>query len=214
MRKRVSIIDYGAGNIASLKSALEYVGGEVDIVSRPEEVLNSTNLILPGVGSFGSATRTLYKRELVNPINSMIKEGAVFLGICLGMQIMFERSEEDETNMPGFAKISGEVKKFDKLANLKIPHIGFNSVFEVTESNSNTANRLLRGIEHPEFYFVHSYRSELDASRPGIQISCNYGEKFLAAYEEKNIFLTQFHPEKSQTNGLRLLKNFMELAEQ
>lgn len=206
---KVSIIDYGMGNIWSVASAIHYLGYTYQICARPEEILNADMLILPGVGSYRSAMNEIKKRELDNSIfEAVYTKRKKILGICLGMQLMgISGTEEGFTN--GFNFIPAPVEQFitNKTTNLKIPHIGFNTV--KSQSDSVLFKNLPR---ETDFYFVHSYRMVTKKSIQGSISTCNYGgSEFLAAYEQDNIYATQFHPEKSQTNGLKLLKNFLSI---
>tara|TARA_B100001057_G_scaffold461094_1_gene512790 strand:- start:844 stop:1467 length:624 start_codon:yes stop_codon:yes gene_type:complete len=205
MRKPViSIIDYGMGNIWSVSSAIEYLGFKSNILTAPEEIIMAECIVLPGVGSFKDAMHTIKKNCLDVAILESAKKGTNILGICLGMQLLGLSSEEDGLNT-GLAIVKKEVKIFDKekLIEKKIPHIGFNSVKSIGDS------KLFKGLKKTnDFYFVHSFKMGLDEKDKKYG-ECTYGEKFLASFEEDNIFGTQFHPEKSQTNGLKVLKNFL-----
>ena len=202
----ISIVNYGMGNIRSVQNALNYLGVNSQLISSPKEVLESEKLILPGVGSFRLAMENIKKRKLVNSLNKAVLDKKIpVLGICLGMQLIAEESEED-----GFTKglgwIKGTIRKFpvDKLK-IKVPHVGFNDVF--FEKGNST---LYKGLgKKADYYFVHSYKLSYK--------DCNcvsgwseYGEKIVASIEKENIFGAQFHPEKSQSNGLIMLKNFAE----
>jgi imidazole glycerol-phosphate synthase subunit HisH len=214
MAKSITIIDYGAGNIGSLKSAFEYIGVEVKIGKTPIDIASASTLVLPGVGAFDSACRQLNGLG----ISSIIRRAALverkkILGICLGMQLFFDSSEEGNRRERGLQIFPQRVHRLKRLKNLPIPHTGFNSVNTVVDegpSKEERQSRLLRGIDNRYFYFVHSYRVGITEKLNGVQLHTKYGEEFLSGYEEENIFLTQFHPEKSQTNGLQLLKNFIE----
>lgn len=203
---RVVIVDYGMGNLWSVRSALQFLGHEAEISSDPRVVEAAGTLVLPGVGSFRRAMESLKKSQLAE----VIKESALFrgrkiLGICLGMQILAESGTEDGYTV-GLGLIPGKVERFSRaeLGALKLPHIGFNSVF------ASPASRLFKGIAGPaDFYFVHSYRLQADDLDSASYSICRYGSDFISAYEHDNIFATQFHPEKSQTNGLVLLQNFL-----
>lgn len=207
MSLSATIIDYGMGNLWSVSSALNYLGYSFDICQTPSEIEKADTIILPGVGSFHQAMKTLRNIQLDQAIiEAVTVKRKKILGICLGMQLLAQSSTEDcETK--GLGIIPGQVKKFDVFLTrgLKVPHVGFDDVQTSNES------MLFSGLDSPsDFYFVHSYRL-LPDYLPGICTTCQYGENFLAAYEYKNVFATQFHPEKSQTNGLRLLKNFLEI---
>jgi glutamine amidotransferase len=206
-KRKVTVIDYGMGNIWSVISALNYLNVEVKVSDSPKEILESETLLLPGVGSFRKAMDTLQRLRLDQAIiDSVLEKQHKILGICLGMQLLGSASTEDgETR--GLNLFSSPVDKFSEegLGTLKVPHTGFNQV------EADPDSKLFRGIEsNSDFYFVHSYRM-LPENLSGIKAECEYGERFLAAYERDNIYATQFHPEKSQTNGLILLQNFMEI---
>lgn len=206
MKKTVTVIDYGMGNICSVVNAFEYLGCEVMVTSDPDQVAGADILILPGVGSFRKAMASLCERELDRALShAVMNRGCKILGICLGMQLLGVSGFEDgETT--GLGLIPADVERFslEEVCGSKIPHVGFNSVKVPPKS------RLMAGLAaNADFYFVHSYRM-LPKGLPGLVANCDYGIEFMAAYEYKNIFATQFHPEKSQSNGLLLLKNFIE----
>lgn len=200
---KIVIVDYGMGNIRSISSSLQYLGIEEVILSSDYNTLKSADkIILPGVGSFGKAILQIKKKELDKYLNELVLEDSKpILGICLGMQLMGVSSTEDGENA-GLGFVNGIVKKFE-VENLKIPHVGFNQV--LLGNNS----KLFSGLNNdPDFYFTHSYRMTTEED---INSSyCVYGEKFVAAFEKGNIAGAQFHPELSQHNGLKLLKNFIE----
>ena len=204
---KVTIIDYGMGNIFSVVSAFKYLGAEVEIVSDPEEILKSSILVLPGVGSFRNAMEFLRERNMDEAIiDAVTNKGVKILGICLGMQLLGSHSTEDgETD--GLGLLPNQVERFTskEVYGRKIPHVGFNSL-HISEKQS-----LFKDLPHlTDFYFVHSYRMLIEDLQ-GRYATCKYGVEFLAAYEIGNICGTQFHPEKSQTNGLIMLKNFLQL---
>ena len=201
----VTIIDYGMGNIWSVISALNYLNYDVEVSSDPSVIKSARTLVLPGVGSFRKAMESIRDLRRDDAIAECVQgSGSKILGICLGMQLMGSKSTEDgETT--GLNLISAPIEEFsqDDLGTNKTPHIGFDQV------SGGAEMQLLKGLpENPDFYFVHSFRMK-PTNLPGKFATCNYGMKFLAAYENENIFATQFHPEKSQTNGLMLLKNFL-----
>ena len=203
--KKIVVVDYGVGNLWSVMSALDFLGANSSISSSPIDILKADSIVLPGVGSYRLAMHALRKKNLDEAIKEAVSvKQTQILGICLGFQLLAESGTEHGITK-GLGFIPATVDSFDnqELEGRKVPHIGFN---EVTSLNSST---LFKGIDgKADFYFVHSYRI-LPHSLPGQKATCNYGVDFLAAYEEKNIFGTQFHPEKSQTNGLRLLANFL-----
>lgn len=197
---RVVIVDYGMGNIKSIKSALNYLNVDVIVSNKYKELKNSDKLLLPGVGSFKKAIDTIKNLELDKILEELVLENKKpILGICLGMQLLVKSSEEGGFNK-GLGFVNAECKKFD--ISLRVPHIGFNQV----KKNKNSI--LFREIEdESDFYFVHSYR--IESSVDIRQSFCEYEEKFVASFEKDNIFGVQFHPEISQTNGLKLLDNFL-----
>jgi glutamine amidotransferase len=204
-KTQVVVVDYGMGNLWSVKSALKYLGCDVIVSSDPVVIEKSETLLLPGVGSFRKAMHSLKELHLDEAIlESAQKKGNKILGICLGMQLLGSESSEDGETL-GLNLIPTAVEEFSKkeIGEKKIPHIGFDQVANCAES------KLFEGLpESPDFYFVHSYRM-LSSNLEGSTSTCEYGVEFLAAYEHKNVFATQFHPEKSQTNGLILLRNFL-----
>ncbi len=201
----IAIVDYDAGNIKSVEKALIHLG-EKPIVTRDHEVIDKADaLIVPGVGSFGDAMANINKYNLKEKIREVAASSKPILGICLGLQIFFEESEENE-GVEGLALLPGKVKKFPIDLVDKIPHMGWNSINKAKES------RLLEGIEENSYvYFVHSYYLEAK-NKSDVLATAEYGLRFDAAVERDNIFATQFHPEKSSDIGLKILKNFIEIA--
>ena len=199
--KLILIVDYKMGNLPNVKRAVELFTKDVIISSDVEDIKKADKILLPGVGAFGDAVRNIESLGLREAITEAAKTKP-FMGICLGMQLMFEKSEEDPT-VQGLGIIKGRVEKFKNIE-LKIPEIGWNSVSKPKESN------ILKGIEdNSYFYFVHSFHvvPEEDVAA-GIT---NYGYDFVSVIEKDNIMATQFHPEKSHDEGLKILKNFIEL---
>lgn len=205
-RACVTIVDYQMGNLRSVQKALEHVGARATITDKPEEIAAADRLILPGVGAFGDAMRELHARHLVEPIIEFIRGGKPFLGICLGLQLLFETGEEGGLHQ-GLGVIAGRVVRFDLPVEYKVPHMGWNRV-----RAQQPGVPLLNGLpENPHFYFVHSYY--VQPEDPSLcWLSCEYGVEFCAAIARDNLFATQFHPEKSQSHGLKLLENFSRLA--
>ncbi len=200
----IAIIDYDAGNLRSVEKALLALG-EKAVVSRDREtILRADKVILPGVGSFGDAMGRLVQYELVEVIHQVVEQGTPFLGICLGMQLMFLQSEESE-GIRGLGIFPGRILRIPALPGVKIPHMGWNSL--VIRSDS----RLFQGITSGDYvYFVHSYY--LKAEDEGIvAASTEYSTHIHAAVEKGNVFGCQFHPEKSGETGLRILQNFISL---
>lgn len=202
---KVTLIDYGMGNIWSVISALKYLDCNLVVSSDPDVIKEAETLLLPGVGSFRKAMESLRNLKLDQAIIESVQgDGNKILGICLGMQLLGSRSSEDGETV-GLNLIPASVEEFSMkdVGAYKIPHIGFDQV------SSRAEAKLFQGLpESPDFYFVHSFRM-LPTGLSGLSATCRYGTDFLAAYENDNIFATQFHPEKSQTNGLMLLRNFL-----
>ncbi|MEG0689474.1 MAG: imidazole glycerol phosphate synthase subunit HisH [Hungatella sp.] len=201
----IAMIDYDAGNLRSVEKALIALGEEPVITRNPDEILAADKVILPGVGSFADAMGRLHKYELADVIRQVVKNGTPFLGICLGLQLLFDSSEEGE-GIAGLGILRGRIRKIPDCPGLKIPHMGWNSLDIRPES------RLFHGVETGAYvYFVHSYY--LEAEDPGIvAATVEYSTKIHAAVEAENLFACQFHPEKSGDVGLQILKNFMELT--
>lgn len=208
--QKITIIDYGMGNIGSVVGALRFLGADVEVTPDPDRIKNASGLILPGVGSFRKAMETLTGTGLggavVEAVNS---KGCAILGICLGMQLMGSSGSEDGETC-GLALIPNRVNRFrvSEIQDIKVPHVGFNTVC-FSENNG-----LFKGLSNgADFYFVHSYRM-LDNGLSGRKAICDHGGEFLAGFQsDERICGTQFHPEKSQINGLILLKNYLEIVE-
>ena len=200
----VAIIDYDAGNIRSVEKAVRYLGKEVTVTSEPEEILAADRVILPGVGAFGDAMKRLHAMGLVEVIRQAADRGTPFLGICLGLQLLFEKSEESP-GVPGLGLLRGEILRLPELPGLKVPHIGWNSL------KYPNPGRLFRGIpEDSCVYFVHSYY--LKAQDEGIvTATTEYGTLVHASVESGNLFACQFQPEKSSETGLTILENFLSI---
>ncbi len=199
----VAIIDYDAGNIRSVEKALLSRGADVVVTSDPKEILEADHVILPGVGSFGSAMEQLKDRGLVEVIREVARKNTPLLGICLGLQLLFEDSEESP-GVEGLALLKGHIRRLPEGDGRKIPHIGWNDLSYPNQGD------LFRGItEGCYVYFVHSYY--LEADDPSIvTATCEYGACVHASIQSKHIYACQFHPEKSSTVGLTILKNFLE----
>lgn len=200
----IGIIDYDAGNIKSVEKALQYLGEESVITRDPAALLKADKVILPGVGSFGDAMRNLERFGLVPVIREIAERKIPFLGICLGLQLLFERSEESP-GVKGLGLLEGEILRIPAHGELKIPHMGWNSL------HLQNGGRLFEKIEENAYvYFVHSYY--LKAKDPAIvKAVTEYGTCIHAAVEKDNLFACQFHPEKSGKTGLQILKNFADL---
>ena len=201
----VTIVNYGMGNLRSIESALHYLGVACVIEDRPERVAASEKLILPGVGSFARAMANLRSTGQRDALEQAVRgRGVPVLGICLGMQLLAERGTEDGVSA-GLGWIPGEVVRFTAKEDRKIPHIGFNAV-----SHKARGRQMFAGLpEAADFYFVHSYYF-VPRAPDAVAGECDYGEPFVAAVANANVWGVQFHPEKSQGNGLRLLRNFCE----
>ncbi|MDO4463589.1 MAG: imidazole glycerol phosphate synthase subunit HisH [Bacillota bacterium] len=200
-----AIIDYDAGNIKSVEKAFLSMGEEAVITRDREVILGADRVILPGVGSFGDAMEKLHAYGLVEVIHEVVRRGTPFLGICLGLQLLFERSDESD-GVPGLGLLPGEILKIPDTPGLKIPHIGWNSL------RFPNRGRLFEGIQVDAYvYFVHSYY--LKAADEGIvTATTEYGTLIHASVEKDNIFACQFHPEKSSEVGLQILKNFIGIS--
>jgi glutamine amidotransferase len=200
----IAIIDYQMGNLRSVQKAFEKIGHAAAITADPSTLQKADHVVLPGVGAFADAIAELRRRDLIEPIRAAIASGKPFLGICLGLQLLFDVSYEDGQH-EGLGVIAGEVKRFDVPPEFKVPHMGWNQV------QLRRQAPLFAGIEDgAHFYFVHSYYvAPKDASIVAGEAS--YPDPFCAAIWRDNLFATQFHPEKSQAAGLQLLKNFAEL---
>ena len=197
----IAIIDYGAGNLQSVKKAFDFIGAESVITDNPETINACDKILLPGVGSFGDAMASMRAKNLVETVKQNALSGKVFLGICLGLQLLFEESEESP-NVQGLGIFKGKIRRFPSDMGLKIPHIGWNSL-EIKQKDT-----LFKGIfENSYVYFVHSYYLEAEDLTDVATIT-NYGIDFHSAVGKGNIFATQFHPEKSGDVGLQILRNF------
>lgn len=200
----IAIVDYDAGNLKSVQKAFAYIGEKAVISRDKEEILAADKVVLPGVGSFGDAMKKLEKFHLINVIDDVIHNGTPFLGICLGLQLLFQRSEECP-GVDGLGVLEGEVLRIPQKPELKIPNIAWNSLDFCGDG------KLFLGLEaHPFVYFVHSYY--VKAAEPSIvKATIEYGTKLHVAVEKENVFACQFHPEKSGETGLQILRNFAAL---
>jgi glutamine amidotransferase len=224
----ITMIDYGASNIRSAQKAFEYIGAEVELTEDPEVVRKATKLVLPGVGAFGSGMAGLHQRNLPEPIQETVAKGIPFLGICVGMQLMFDESNEMGIHQ-GLGLMAGKVKRFPEklsmvngqlsivnegnemqspisnLQSLKIPHMGWNQLEPAWESP------LLAGVNTGDYtYFVHSYYCDPDDAT-AVLAWTDYGFPFASIVQKDNVYGLQFHPEKSQSVGLQILKNFVKI---
>jgi glutamine amidotransferase len=203
----IALLDYGSGNLRSAQKALLKVGADVRIVQKPDEIGDAQAMVLPGVGAFDDCINALRKQELLEAAREFIKTGKPFLGICVGYQALFEKSEEFNSCAAGLGIFNGSVVRFTEKPGLKIPQIGWNQLDIV-----QTDCPLYRSIASGSYvYFVHSfYPQPVDAGI--VATRTDYGDTFASSVWRDNVFATQFHPEKSQKVGLQLLKNFVELA--
>ena len=200
----IAIIDYGAGNLHSVAKAFGTLGGEITVTSNPDIILGADKVVLPGVGAFGDCMRNLQQAGLVEVIHTVIDRGTPFLGICVGLQLLFEGSEEDP-GVPGLGIFPGMVRKITA-PGLKVPHMGWN------ELTLQAPSPLFSKLPSPAFvYFVHSYHA-VPADPALITAVTTYGETVTAAVGRGNVQAVHFHPEKSSAVGLRLLANFKELV--
>ena len=200
----VAVIDYDAGNIKSVEKAMIALGENVVVTRAKEEILASDHVILPGVGAFGDAMEKLHNYHLVEVIKDVVSKGTPFLGICLGLQLLFESSEECE-GVEGLCILPGRIVKLPEDCGLKIPHIGWNSL------SYPNRGRLFEGIPEQSYvYFVHSYY--LQAGEPEtVTATTEYAASIHASVERNNVFACQFHPEKSSDVGMRILRNFLSI---
>ena len=200
----IAIIDYDAGNIKSVEKALLLLGEEVKITGDAQEILSADKVVLPGVGAFGDAMGNLERRGLVPVIRETVEKGTPFLGICLGLQLLFERSDE-APGVAGLGILPGEILRIPSKEGLKIPHMGWNSL------RLEHGGRLFDQVSEQSYvYFVHSYYLKAGEEEI-VKASTEYGVHIHASVEKGNVFACQFHPEKSQKLGVKLLKNFISL---
>ena len=201
----IAIVDYQMGNLRSVQKAFEHVGYHAEVTSVPDVIESAAKVILPGVGAFPDAIRELRNRELIAPIQESIRAGKPFLGICLGLQLLFEVGLEGGEHQ-GMGIIPGRVERFSPSIGLKIPHMGWNQV-----NIEKTDSPLLNGIDPlAYFYFVHSYHA-VPADPALVAARTDYGKPVVAMAGRGHVYATQFHPEKSQAHGLQILKNFAAL---
>ncbi len=206
----IAIIDYDIGNLRSVQKALEHVGADARLITRPEELIRADKVVLPGVAAFGDAVEELRSMGLVEPLKEAVSGGMPFLGFCLGLQMLFDTSSENGLH-EGLGLLPGKVVRFDFTAaelashQLSVPHMGWNQLRLARNCP------MLDGIEDEAYvYFAHSYHVVAD-DESIVATTTEYGHKFVSSVWKDNIFATQFHPEKSQAVGLRLLENFVKL---
>ena len=204
----IGIVDYGFGNLGSIKNMLDRLGYDNMIVTNPEEIENAEKIILPGVGAFDMGMKALNERGWIPVLNrKVLEQNSPTLGICLGMQLMTQSSEEGVAEGLGWVNAATRKFTFPAGSKLKVPHMGWNIVR--TSANS-ILHQQLTDLEEIRFYFVHSYYVD-PVNINDVIFSCSYGNDFCAAFQHKNIYGVQFHPEKSHQFGLKLLKNFASL---
>ncbi len=203
----IALIDYDSGNLRSVEKALKKTGADVQVVRDSKAMAGAAAVVLPGVGAFDDCLNALQKQELLSGVRDFIKSGKPFLGICVGYQALFEKSEEFNSCAGGLNIFQGKVRRFSERPGLKIPQIGWNQI-EIAQTNCP----LFHGIANDSYvYFVHSFFPEpLDPSI--VATRTEYGDTFASSVWKDNVYATQFHPEKSQGIGLQLLKNFVALA--
>ena len=203
----IALLDYGSGNLRSVEKALRKVGADLLVTTRPESLRDSRAIVLPGVGAFDDCISAMQRQELLGAVREFIQTGKPFLGICVGYQALFEKSEEFNSCAAGLGIFGGKVVRFTERPGLKIPQIGWNQL-EITRPDCPLYNGIPDGSH---VYFVHSFYPQ--PTDPSIVATrTDYGDPFASSVWRDNVFATQFHPEKSQAVGLRLLKNFVSLA--
>lgn len=214
----IAVIDYGMGNLRSVQKALEISGAKAKVTSDPRDIKKADKVVFPGVGAFGDAVKELKSRKLEKPLKDAISEGKPFLGLCLGLQLLFEKSEE-APGVKGLGIFKGDVKKF-KFADraLKVPHMGWNNITKNARHKEGgqvkrkaQSGKIFKNVPDGSYmYFVHSYYVK-PKDRSVIITETNYGIRFVSGIQKGNIYGFQFHPEKSQDVGLEVLKNFVSL---
>jgi len=206
----IAVIDYGMGNLRSVQKALEAAGAKTKVTSDPEVLKACRKIVFPGVGAFGEAMAELGRRRLIEPLKDAIAEGKPFLGLCLGLQLLFEKSAE-APGVKGLCVFKGSVKKFKfKERGLKVPHMGWNSMDRGSKAAGKRPD-ILSGVPvGAHMYFVHSYYVE-PKDKKIVITTTDYGIKFVSGIAKDNVYGFQFHPEKSQALGLKILKNFVSL---
>jgi glutamine amidotransferase len=203
----IALLDYGSGNLRSVQKALQKVGADVRLAARPEEMRDAQAAVLPGVGAFDDCVNAMKRQELFEAVREFICTGRPFLGICVGYQALFERSEEFNSRAAGLGIFSGKVVRFTDQPGLKIPQMGWNRI-EIVKPGCP----LYRGVANACFvYFVHSYFPQ-PTDNSLIATRTDYGSAFASSIWKDNVFATQFHPEKSQAIGLKMLENFVALT--
>lgn len=203
----IALLDYGAGNLRSVEKALRFVGADVCVVTRPDEMKDARAAVLPGVGAFDDCVNSLGKQRLLEATRSFIESGRPFLGICVGYQALFDKSQEFNSCAAGLGIFKGDVVRFPDAQGLKVPQIGWN---QITIEQPNCP--IYKGIKDGSYvYFVHSFFPK-PVDHSIVATETNYGGEFASSVWRDNVYATQFHPEKSQAVGLQLLRNFVALA--
>ncbi|WP_455716550.1 imidazole glycerol phosphate synthase subunit HisH [Anaerosporobacter sp.] len=203
----IAIIDYDAGNLKSVEKALQYLGEEVVITRNHDEIKKADKVILPGVGAFGDAMEKLHHYQLVDTIKEVVAKKTPLLGICLGLQLLFERSDETK-GVEGLSILKGEIVRIPDKEGIKIPHIGWNSLLFTKDS------KLFKGLEQDSYvYFVHSYYLRAE-NKEDVAATTEYSTTLDVAVEADNVYACQFHPEKSGDVGLTILKNFANIGKE
>ena len=207
LRGVIALLDYGSGNLRSVQKALQKVGADVRLATAPEEMRDARAVVLPGVGAFDDCVNAMKRQELFDAVREFIRSGRPFLGICVGYQALFERSEEFNSHAQGLGIFKGRVVRFPNDPELKVPQMGWNQIELRTPECP-----LYRGITNGSYvYFVHSYFPKPDDASI-TATSTDYGVSFASSIWNDNVFATQFHPEKSQAIGLKMLENFAALT--
>ena len=203
----IALLDYGAGNLRSVEKALRFVGGDVRLVQSPDGMKNASAVVLPGVGAFDDCVNAMQRQELLEATRGFIGTGRPFLGICIGYQALFEQSEEFDSCATGLGLFAGKVVRFPDDQGLKVPQIGWNQI-EIVQPECP----VFRGVENgSHVYFVHSFYPQPEDNSI-VATRTTYGVDFVSAVWRENVFATQFHPEKSQKVGLKVLENFVNLT--
>ncbi len=210
----IAVIDYGMGNLRSVEKALKVAGGKAKVTSDPVYIKKADKIVFPGVGAFGEAMAELKRLKLEAPIKDAVARGKIFLGLCLGLQLLFEKSEE-APGVKGLSILKGKVKRFkfgirSSKENFKVPHMGWNTIDKNPGSKAKNS-KILKGVPGGSYmYFVHSYY--VDPEDKGVVLTTtDYGFEFVSSICKDNIYAFQFHPEKSQALGLKVLENFVRL---
>jgi glutamine amidotransferase len=210
IKDKIAVIDYGMGNLRSVEKALQVSGGHALVTSSAAGIKSCSKIVFPGVGAFGDAMAELKRRRLVKPIISAIRDGVPFLGLCLGLQLLFEKSEE-ASGVKGLGVLKGEVRKFRLSARgLKVPHMGWNEIAYSAERIADS-KKIFKDVPNGSYmYFVHSYYVK-PRDKNVILTTTGYGIEFVSGVAKDNVYGLQFHPEKSQKAGLKIMENFVRM---